>query len=152
MVGGRGAALALALYAFSPNFLAHTRLVTTDVPLTLTVVAGAACLWQAWRTGRLAWTLAAAACAALSMLTKFSAFSYGPAWAVLLLVPSAARPLRRSALHLVVFIAGTFVLIEILVFLLYGFAGDWVTIRALGMEFGGEGLLRETIQQLIQAI
>lgn len=137
MAGPRAAAVALALFAFSPNFLAHTRLVTTDVPLTLTVVAAAACLWQAWRTGSLRWTLAGAGCVALSMLTKFSAFSYAPAWAVLILVPSAARPLRRGAVHLVVFVAAAFVLTEILVFLAYGFAGDWVTIRSLGMEGRG---------------
>ena len=49
-VGRTGAAVALALFAFSPNFLAHTRLVTTDVPLTFVVVSATACLWMAWRS------------------------------------------------------------------------------------------------------
>ncbi|MGH2570917.1 MAG: ArnT family glycosyltransferase, partial [bacterium] len=53
MAGPTGAAVALALYAFCPNLLAHARLVTTDVPLTLAVVGASACLWAAWRGGRI---------------------------------------------------------------------------------------------------
>jgi predicted membrane-bound mannosyltransferase len=75
VAGPTAAGLTLVLFAFSPNFLAHTRLVTTDVPLTLFVVLTSACLWQAWRTGRAAWIVAAAAAVGLTMVTKFSAFS-----------------------------------------------------------------------------
>ncbi|NNE43059.1 MAG: phospholipid carrier-dependent glycosyltransferase [Gemmatimonadetes bacterium] len=137
LAGPVSAGIALALYAFSPTFLAHTRLVTTDVPLALTVVAASACLWQAWRTDRLGWTLAAAFCVGLSMVTKFSAFSYAPAWAVLLLVPSAARPFGRGLVHLGVFVVAAFLLTEALVFVSYGFAMDWTTIRSLGMTDRG---------------
>lgn len=137
MAGAGAAATALVLFSFSPTFLAHTRLVTTDVPLALAVVGTAACLWQSWRTGRAAWTASAAACAALSMLTKFSAFSYAPAWALLLLLPSPARPFRRGALHLAGFAAAALLLTELLVFVCYGFATEWTTIRALGMEGRG---------------
>jgi tetratricopeptide (TPR) repeat protein len=146
MSGPAGAAVALALYAFCPSFLAHARLVTTDVPLALAVVGASACLWAAWRTGRIAWTLAAAACVGVSMVTKFSAFSYAPAWILLALLPSAARTWRRSLAHAGVFAVAAFVATEILVSACYGFAFDWTTIRSLGME--GRGVAPEGMSLL----
>ncbi len=137
MAGPAAAAIALGIYAFSPNFLAHTRLVTTDVPLTFTVVAATACLWAAWRAGTLWWTISAASFVGLSMVTKFSAFSYAPAYIALAVLPSAARPWRRSLVHAGVFVAASFVLTELLVFVCYGFASDWITIRSLGLEGRG---------------
>jgi Flp pilus assembly protein TadD len=146
MLGATAAAVALALFAFSPSFLAHAPLVTTDVPLALTVTGAGACLWRSWRTGRMAWTVAAAGCVALSMLTKFSAFSFAPAWALLVLLPSSARPWRSGARHLVVFAAATFALTELLVFVCYGFAMDWTAFRSLGME--GRGVTPESMSLL----
>ncbi|MGQ0720227.1 MAG: glycosyltransferase family 39 protein [Candidatus Eiseniibacteriota bacterium] len=143
MLGTTAAAVALALFAFSPSFLAHAPLVTTDVPLALTVTGAGACLWRSWRTGRMGWTIAAAGCVALSMLTKFSAFSFAPAWALLVVLPSAARPWRSGVRHLAVFAAAAFVLTEFLVFVCYGFAMDWATIRSLGME--GRGVTPESM-------
>jgi tetratricopeptide (TPR) repeat protein len=143
LAGAAGAAVAVALYAFSPNFLAHTRLVTTDVPLTFAVVSASACLWAAWRTGKLAWMLAAAAFVGLSMVTKFSAFSYGPIWVLLAVLPSAARPWRRSLAHAGAFLLAAFVLTELFVFAAYGFTLDWTTMRSLGLE--GRGVSVETM-------
>jgi len=139
MAGRAGAAVALVLYTFCPNFLAHARLVTTDVPLTFTIVAASACLWAAWSTGRMAWTLAASACVALSMVTKFSAFSFAPAWALLAAIPSSARPPHRSLAHLAVLAVASLGLSELLVFVSYGFSVDWTTIRSLGLEGRGVG-------------
>lgn len=138
MIGQVAALGALVLYAFSPSFLAHTRLVTTDVPLTLFVVVTTACLMQAWRTGRIAWIVVAAIGIALTMLTKFSAFSYAPVWALLAIVPSENRPLRKGLAHLAVLVAVAVGLSELLVFICYGFATDFATIRSIGM--GGRGV------------
>ena len=149
MIGGAGAALALALYALSPNFLAHAPLVTTDVPLTFTVVGTAACLWAAWRSGRFGWTVAAAAFVGLSMATKFSAFSYGPVWALLAVVPSAARPWRRGLAHLAVLLVGSVVFTMLFVSASYGFAFEGVTIRSLGMA--GRGITPEDMGWLRRA-
>lgn len=146
MLGPAAAAAALALYAFSPNFLAHAPLVTTDVPLALTVTAAGACLWGSWRTGRMLWTVGAAGCVALSMLTKFSAFSFAPAWVLLLLLPSEARPWRSGVRHLAVFGLAVFALTELLVCVCYGFALEWTTIRSLGME--GRGVTAESMSAL----
>jgi len=146
MLGPAAAAIVLVLYAFSPSFLAHTRLVTTDVPLTLGVVGAAACLWRAWRTGSVGWTVAAAAFVAGTMVTKFSAFSYGPVWVLLAVLPSARRPWRAGLAHLGVFLLAAFVLTELAVSVCYGFAGDWTTIRALGMT--GRGVTLESMTLL----
>ncbi|GJM45449.1 MAG: hypothetical protein DHS20C21_22910 [Gemmatimonadota bacterium] len=139
MVGPLGAVAALWLYAFSPTFLAHTRLVTTDVPLSLCVVATTAFLWQAWRTGRTRWVVAAAAAIGVSMVTKFSAFSYGPVWLLLALVPGEQRPWRRAVGHAALLLGAAFVFSELLVFACYGFEFDLTTIRSLGMAGRGVG-------------
>lgn len=143
MYGPASAAVALALYAFSPTFLAHTRLVTTDVPLTLGVVAAVAALWRAWHTGRAIWVVAAAGAVALTMITKFSAFSYGPVYVVLCLLPSARRPWGAGVRHLALFLGAAFVLTELAVFVAYGFAWDWTTMRSLGLE--ARGVTAETM-------
>jgi Flp pilus assembly protein TadD len=149
MAGPSAAFLALVLYSFAPNFLAHTRLVTTDVPLTATVTLTAACLWRAWATGRMAWILAAAFGVALSMATKFSAFSYAPVWALLAILPGPARSWRRGALHVAALGILSLVLTEALLFVTYGFATDWVSIRALGMQ--GRGVDPSTMSLLRRA-
>ncbi|MEZ5066333.1 MAG: glycosyltransferase family 39 protein [bacterium] len=145
MHGPAAALVALALWTFSPTALAHTRLVTTDVPLTLFVTGAAACLWQARRTGRLRWTFAAAACVAGSMVTKFSAFSYGPVWLLLAAWPLPARRTPRLA-HTVIFLASAFVATELAVWVCYAFPFDWTTIRALGMT--GRGVTPESMSLL----
>lgn len=157
MAGPWAAGVALVLYALSPNFLAHTRLVTTDVPLTLSVVGAAACLWAAWRTDRLAWTLGAAGFVALSMATKFSAFSYAPVWAVLAVLPSGVRSFRRGLVHAAVLAGAGFLLTELVLFVVYGFATDWTTIRSIGMVERGVvpsemGLVRRIPYEIMASI
>jgi 4-amino-4-deoxy-L-arabinose transferase-like glycosyltransferase len=137
MTGPVGAFVALALYAFSPTVLAHTRLVTTDVPLTLFVVGTAAALWQAWRTGKSGWIVVAAVSIAGSMVTKFSAFSYAPVWALLAVLPGEKRTLRTGLAHLGTLFLVSLALTELFVCVCYGFATDFVTIRALGMAGRG---------------
>lgn len=146
LAGPESAAVALALYAFCPNVLAHTRLVTTDVPLTLCVVGTAWSLWRAWRTGAAGPVVAAAAFTAASMVTKFSAFSYGPVWLALALLPSARRSPARAAGHAALYLGLSFVLTEVAVLACYGFAWDWTTMRELGLA--GRGVTVETMSPL----
>ncbi len=143
MVGAGGAFVALVLYAFCPNFLAHAPLVTTDVPLAFAVVGTAACLWGAHRTGRFRWIASAALFFALSMGTKFSAFSYTPVWLLLAAWPSPARPLRAGLLHAAAFAALGFVCTEALVWAAYGGTGAWTSIADLGTH--GRGVDVETM-------
>lgn len=146
MAGPASAAVALVLCAFCPNLLAHTRLVTTDVPLTLFVVATAASLWQARRTGSLRWIAAASAGIGLAMVTKFSAFSYAPVWLLLALWPSDRRTLRAGLAHAAVLAVTAFALTQLLVFACYGGATDWTAFRSLGLE--GRGVSPETMSAL----
>ncbi len=143
MLGTGGALLALLLYAFCPNVLAHTPLVTTDVPLTFGVVACAGCLWQAHRSGRVLWTALGALFFGITMVTKFSAFSYLPVWAILAAWPSNARPLRRGLVHAGVFLLLAAVFTEALVLTCYAGSGDWVTIAELGLR--GRGVSPESM-------
>ncbi|MDP6801565.1 MAG: glycosyltransferase family 39 protein [Gemmatimonadota bacterium] len=137
MAGAASAAVALGLFAFEPNIVAHSRLVTTDIPLALWVTAACACLWTARRTGRTRWVVAAGACFAASMATKFSAFSYAPVYAALALIPSPSRDLRRGFAHLGV-LAGTGALLTLLVvWASYGLATDFASIRSIGMTGRG---------------
>jgi hypothetical protein len=135
---GTGAALfALFLYALCPNVLAHTPLVTTDVPLTFGVVACAACLWAAHRSGGLRWIALGAFFFGVTMVTKFSAFSYLPAWLALAAWPSAARPLRRGLAHAAWFFLLGALFTEALVLVAYAGGGEWVTIADLGLRGRG---------------
>jgi hypothetical protein len=81
--GAAAALLALALHAFSPNLLAHSRLVTTDA---LTALAVTAALWTLWRfhrrrtPGRL---VATGAALGLAWTTKATAVWLVPVFALL---------------------------------------------------------------------
>ena len=81
LFGIAGGVLALALYAFDPNFLAHSALVTTDVGVALFMFGAVYFLWRACR--RLdAWSgILTALFFALAFVTKFSAVLLVPIFA-----------------------------------------------------------------------
>jgi 4-amino-4-deoxy-L-arabinose transferase-like glycosyltransferase len=92
LFGWRSGALALFLYTFCPNVLAHAHLVTTDLATALGMFAATFCLWrylQAPSPGRLA--LAAAVFGA-AQLTKATALLLLPIFAAIL----AGRALRLA--------------------------------------------------------
>lgn len=81
--GAWGAVLPVALFAFDPNFIAHTGLVTTDAGLALLMCASIYFFWRCSRRFTV-WNVAAFSLAtALAHITKFSAVIL---WPVLLLV------------------------------------------------------------------
>jgi 4-amino-4-deoxy-L-arabinose transferase-like glycosyltransferase len=86
LFGARAAALALFLYTFCPNVLAHSHLVTTDIGTTLAMFAAT---WALWRylaqptRGRL---VVAAAAFGLAQLTKVTALFLAPIFVLILLV------------------------------------------------------------------
>ncbi len=81
--GTAGGVLALVLYAFDPNFLAHGRYVTTDVGVALGIAATvwAFCRYLEWPTGTR--MVIVAVFFALTQMTKFSAVLL---WPILLLL------------------------------------------------------------------
>jgi hypothetical protein len=72
LFGPGGGLLSLALWSFCPNVLAHTRLITTDVPAAAMAVGTTYLFWRFLR--RPPWRLAVVVGAALGLaeLTKFS--------------------------------------------------------------------------------
>ncbi|TWT41202.1 hypothetical protein RAS1_38960 [Phycisphaerae bacterium RAS1] len=99
MFGGRAALLSLALAALCPTMLAHGRLVTTDLPVTLCGLLSALTLARLMeRVSAIRWLAAAGAMGALA-LVKFSWPVFGAAIAVIVLVrmirPAASAELTR---------------------------------------------------------
>lgn len=84
--GPAGALLALALYCFDPNFVAHGSLVTTDVGVSLFIFGSVYFLWRTCRhldARNLAMT---GLFVALTIATKLSAIMLAPIFALLALV------------------------------------------------------------------
>jgi 4-amino-4-deoxy-L-arabinose transferase-like glycosyltransferase len=109
---GPGAGLlALGLAAFSPNLLAHTRLVTTDVALALFHTAALYHAWRYLRGAARGQLLAAGAATGLALASKYSGLLLLPSLALLFAYrawqpadpaqPPAARA-RRAALDLAI--------------------------------------------------
>ncbi|MFD9003571.1 ArnT family glycosyltransferase [Streptomyces sp. NPDC059582] len=100
LAGARGAVAALALYAFSPDVIAHGSLATLDVPVTGFLLTSVWLLWRARRRPRLWLPLAGVALGA-ALATKMTAL---PAVPVLMLLAAVSawrgRPPadRRAAL------------------------------------------------------
>jgi 4-amino-4-deoxy-L-arabinose transferase-like glycosyltransferase len=70
---GRGAGLlSLTLYALSPNLIAHSRLITTDVFCAGMMAISTYCFWRFLRQGGWRRGLTAAAAVGLSQLTKYT--------------------------------------------------------------------------------
>lgn len=80
LYGRAAGAMALALYTTSPNILAHTRLATTDLPLTCFVFLAVYAGYRYTETRHTAWLVLAGTGFGLGLASKFSA---------LLLVPIA---------------------------------------------------------------
>jgi Dolichyl-phosphate-mannose-protein mannosyltransferase len=85
LAGARGGLLALTLFAFSPDVVAHGSLATLDVPAAGFALTAVWLLWRAGRRPRLYLPLAGAALGA-AVATKMSAL---PAVPVLLLLAAA---------------------------------------------------------------
>jgi len=73
LYGNAAGLFALALYAFSPNILAHGRLVTTDVPLAFTMLLALFLFDRALRRITPLRAVLAGAAFGAALLTKFSA-------------------------------------------------------------------------------
>jgi Dolichyl-phosphate-mannose-protein mannosyltransferase len=95
LYGPGGGALALLLYTFCPSFLAHSHLVTTDVPTALGMFGATYAFWryrQQPRPGRLA---VAAAAFGAAQLTKATALFLLPIFALIAAIDWLRR--RRSS-------------------------------------------------------
>ncbi len=141
--GGRGALVSLFLFCLSPTMLAHARLVTTDLPAALGIVAT---LWTFWRFTRRPSLVRGALCgvaAGAALATKFSCLLLVPmlvACACVWIATAAPRE-RRSRLRASACAAAGIVLLSgLVVWAAYGFrftastdpgyALDWTVLDA----------------------
>lgn len=123
LFGWRGGVFALVLFAFEPNFIAHSGLVTTDLAVSAFFVATIYFLWRASRSLTIGNVLGFALAFALAMTSKFSAMLLLPIVGVLLLRQIVmTRKLAPAALLAVATGAVTFATI----WTVYGFRYDSV--------------------------
>lgn len=96
---GDGPALsALAVYAFSPNILAHASRATNDLPAAAAVTAAALCTAAFLEEGKREQARLGALCALLAFLCKYSAALILPVWALAALWLAGQRDQRAWAL------------------------------------------------------
>lgn len=107
--GSRVALLAVILLGFSPTFLAHSRLATTELPPTAAIFLASFVLWRAHRARtRRTYVMLLIAFVALSFLAlmaKYTSLFVAPVWLALAgysaFVRSAARRVVVRAFHAV---------------------------------------------------
>jgi len=106
LFGPVGAMISLVLYAFSPTLLAHSRLVTTDLAVTLAFTVSLGCLWMVLHRVSLPLALASALALGALFVSKLSAVLIVPMALLLVVIRLAiGRPLvvaigqQRLVLH-----------------------------------------------------
>lgn len=148
LYGLRGGLLSLLLYTFSPNMLAHSRLVTTDVGCTCFMFMAVYYYWRSFRSYRRRAWLGAGICLGLALLSKFTALLLLPIFGLLLLLSSwRGKPAETGApspalgkpqpVFLQRFWDGSlrlFLIILIAIFIVnlgYGFQGSFKSLRSI---------------------
>jgi hypothetical protein len=96
LFGIKAGIVALALYCFDPNILAHSSIVHTDIPFTLWFFAGTYFFWRI--SNRFTWLdlLCTSLLFALAAVTKFSFLVILPIWAVLGIVRAFSAEPQQS--------------------------------------------------------
>jgi 4-amino-4-deoxy-L-arabinose transferase-like glycosyltransferase len=109
--GPVAAAIALTLYAFDPNVIAHGRYATNDLPVALFCFAAAIAFERALKSGRLrSYALAGAALGA-ALATKLSALFLLPALAALIVVIPGKKRAAVAGVPIAIAIAWAFMLL-----------------------------------------
>ncbi len=99
LYGRRSAFLALFLFAFSPNLLAHARLITTEMPLTAFFFIYLYFFWKTLREPYWKYSIPAGIFLGMALLSKYSAILLLPISLILVLV-WLARHRRIGIVHL----------------------------------------------------
>jgi 4-amino-4-deoxy-L-arabinose transferase-like glycosyltransferase len=93
--GPYGGLLALALYAFDPNFLAHGQLVTTDVYAAGTIVMALFAFWRLLGLGGWRPLVATGIALGLALVSKYTSLALVPLFAIVALLVHA-REIRDA--------------------------------------------------------
>ena len=86
LAGAAAAVVCTVLFAFDPNFLAHSALVKNDVPLALVMLALVIAIWQYGRRGTAAWLLLIGLACGAAVNVKYSGLLMGPLTLLALLI------------------------------------------------------------------
>jgi 4-amino-4-deoxy-L-arabinose transferase-like glycosyltransferase len=86
LYGTKGGILSLVLFTFSPNMLAHARLVTTDMGFTCFAFIATYYYWRSFRSDKKKVWIAAGVFVGLALLSKFTALLLLPVFGLLLLL------------------------------------------------------------------
>lgn len=105
LFGPWGAALAVSLFAFDPNFIAHSGLVTTDVPITCLIAATIYFFWRWMRNATKLNAILFVIFFALAFVAKFSAV------VLLIIVPLLAIRRPRAFALIGIAVVATFAMI-----------------------------------------
>ena len=123
LYGLRAGLLAAGLYAFAPNVLAHTRLVTTDLAVTACVCIALYAFWRYLRQPNARRLVLAGLTVGLALTAKLSALLLLPVLVVLALLEGWRRtgPGTRAVRHYLVVIGRLSLLVLVAGFVVWAF-------------------------------
>jgi 4-amino-4-deoxy-L-arabinose transferase-like glycosyltransferase len=128
LYGPAAGLLALVLYVFDPNLIAHARLMTTDVYAAGTILLASWTFWRLWQRPGPGRSVAAAAALGLAQIAKYTAVFLYPLFVLLALlrdsprwwplairgdVRSLARRLALGLRHALLFLVGSIVVLNV---------------------------------------
>lgn len=156
LYGGMAALFSLAMFAFEPNLLAHARLVTTDLYISLGFALTAYCAWRYSRKEGAVALLGLGLALGYANITKYSAVLLYPTVLLLLLLPvsqdlaSAIAVRRWRRLFDPLFrIAGRFVLVAaisvLIINLFFLFNGTLTPLSEYAFKSGPFQSLQQSI-------
>ncbi len=132
LMGRAAGLLSLALYASSPNMVAHARLITPDVTLSCFYFWTSFIVWQSLRKDARYWTAAGGAALGLALLSKFTAALLVPSLVGIAGIEAARGRLRPwdAARRLSAVALVSLVVVNVG----YGFRGSLVSLRNHTLE------------------
>ena len=86
LFGVKAGLLALVLYAFDANIIAHSRFVTTDLGISVAVLLNMFALWWFWKKPTWQNMFFAATTFFIALITKFSAAILAPTYAIIFIM------------------------------------------------------------------
>ena len=122
LFGANGGLLSLFLYVFSPNILAHSRLVTTDLGGTLFIFIAVYYLWKYLKKASPKNLVLAAISIGLALTSKISGILLAPIFIILFTAGYVAKPVRKKDFALALSHLAVFCIIGlVIVCMAYGF-------------------------------
>jgi hypothetical protein len=132
LCGPRAGPLALAVWTFGPNVLAHAPLVTPDIPCAVSALAATYVFRNYLRSGTWPSAVLAGVLLGVAQLTKFTLLILYPLWPALAILHALdrANTTFRAVPALIRLLQGlTIILLSVVVLNLgYGFVGSWTAL------------------------